>query len=109
MQKGVLIRESMDELPKLFHKNFRLFILNNVSEEEKTKFREDESRHGNASSIQIAVFSFILISIALISYFDKNFLDQATTMVTGIIGAFGGIYSLVKNSLPSFGKNKTAV
>lgn len=109
MQKGVLIRESMDELPKLFDKNFRLFILNNVSEEEKAKFREDENRHGNASAIQIAVFSFILISIALISYFDKNFLDQATTMVTGIIGAFGGLYSLVKNSLPSFGKNKAAV
>ena len=108
MQKGVLVRESMDELPKLFHKNFRLFILNNVTEEEKNKFKEDESKHGNASSIQIAVFSFILISIALISYFDKNFLDQATTLVTGIIGAFGGIYSLIKNSLPSLRKNKSA-
>jgi hypothetical protein len=106
MQKGVLVRESMDELPKLFHKNFRIFILNNISEEEKSRFREDENKHGNASSIQIAVFSFILISIALISYFDKNFLDQATTMVTGIIGAFGGIYSLIKNSLPSIVKNK---
>jgi hypothetical protein len=106
MQKGVLVRESMDELPKLFHKNFRIFILNNVSDEEKAKFKEDESKHGNASSIQIAVFSFILISIALISYFDKNFLDQATTMVTGIVGAFGGIYSLIRNSLPSIAKSK---
>ncbi|WP_373497527.1 hypothetical protein [Aquiflexum sp.] len=107
MQKGILVRnESMEELPKLFDKHFRLFILNNVTEEEIQAFKRDEEKHGNASSIQIAVFSFILLSVALISYFDKNFLDQASTFVAGITGALGGIYSLFKNSLPSAGKNK---
>jgi hypothetical protein len=114
IQKGILVprgildgSESTELFPILFDKHFRIFILNNVTEEEIQAFKRDEEKHGNASSIQIAVFSFILLSVALISYFDKNFLDQASTFVAGITGALGGIYSLIRNSLPSVGKNKS--
>lgn len=98
MQKGVFIRKK-DELPKFFDRNFKQFILSNVTDEEKSAFRSDERKHGNVSSIQVAVFSFILLSVALISYFDKNFLDQATTFVTGIVGALGSMYSLFSKGL----------
>lgn len=114
IQKGILVprgildgSESTELFPILFDKHFRIFILNNVTEEEIQAFKRDEEKHGNASSIQIAVFSFILLSVALISYFDKNFLDQASTFVAGITGALGGIYSLIRNSLPSVGKGKS--
>jgi len=114
IQKGILVprgildgSESTELFPILFDKHFRIFILNNVTEEEIQAFKRDEEKHGNASSIQIAVFSFILLSVALISYFDKNFLDQASTFVAGITGALGGIYSLIRNSLPSTGKSKS--
>ncbi|WP_157966084.1 hypothetical protein [Cognataquiflexum aquatile] len=98
MQKGVLVRRK-DELPKFFDRNFKHFILSNVTDEEKSAFKTDEKKHGNVSSIQVAVFSFILLSVAMISYFDKNFLDQATTFVTGIVGALGSIYSLFSKGL----------
>ncbi|SMD42680.1 hypothetical protein SAMN00777080_1242 [Aquiflexum balticum DSM 16537] len=114
IQKGILVPrgildggESSELFPILFDKHFRIFILNNVTEEEIQAFKRDEEKNGNASSIQIAVFSFILLSVALISYFDKNFLDQASTFVAGITGALGGIYSLIRNSLPSLGKSKS--
>ncbi|WP_194976952.1 hypothetical protein [Aquiflexum lacus] len=114
IQKGILVPRgildgsgSTELFPILFDKHFRLFILNNISEEEIQAFKRDEDKHGNASSIQIAVFSFILLSVALISYFDKNFLDQASTFVAGITGALGGIYSLLKNSLPTLNKSKS--
>lgn len=113
IQKGILVprgildgNESREMFPILFDKHFRIFILNNVTDEEIQAFRRDEEKYGNASSIQIAVFSFILLSVALISYFDKNFLDQASTFVAGISGALGGIYSLIRNSLLSTGNNK---
>lgn len=107
-QKGILIRRNGDELPKLFSVFFRQFIRNNVSEAEKINFRNFEKRNGNAGNIQIAVFSFLLLAVALISYFDKNFLDQATTFVTGIVGALGGLYSLLSKGLFNFGANKKA-
>jgi hypothetical protein len=106
--RGILDGSGTSELfPILFDKHFRIFILGNVSEEEIQAFKRDEEKYGNASSIQIAVFSFILLSVALISYFDKNFLDQASTFVAGISGALGGIYSLIRNSLLSTGKSKS--
>jgi hypothetical protein len=98
LQKGVLSRKK-DELPKLFDRNFRQFLLVNITEEEKSLFKVDQKKRGNVNSIQIAVVSFILISVAMISYFDKTFLDQATTFVTGIVGAMGSIYSLFSKSL----------
>lgn len=114
IQKGILVprsilegKESSELFPILFDKHFRLFILNNITEDEVQAFKRDEEKFGNASSIRIAVFSFILLSVALISYFDKNFLDQASAFVAGITGALGGIYSLVKNSLPSLNKGKS--
>ena len=105
-QKGILVRKSGDELPKLFSVFFRQFIRNNVSDAEKSSFRNFEKRNGNAGNIQIAVFSFLLLSVALISYFDKNFLDQATTFVTGIVGALGGLYSLLSKGISNFGSGK---
>jgi hypothetical protein len=102
LQKGVLFRKK-DELPKLFDRNFRQFILTNITEEEKAKFKADQKRHGNVNSIQIAVVSFILISLAMISYFDKTFLDQATTFVAGIVGALGSLYSLFSKGLAGLG------
>jgi hypothetical protein len=93
MQKGLFVRK-IDELPKFFDRNLKHFILNNITDEEKIAFKADEKKNGNVSSIQVAIFSFILLSVAMISYFDKNFLDQATTFVTGIVGALGSIYSL---------------
>jgi len=100
IQKGILVRTNRDELPKLFHRVFRQFILENITDEEKEEFRNDERKNGNAGSIQLAVFSFILLSVAMISYFDKNFLDQASTFVTAIAGTLGGIYSLFSRALP---------
>ncbi|MCH6236128.1 hypothetical protein [Cognataquiflexum rubidum] len=105
LQKGVLSRKK-DELPKLFDRNFRQFLLINITEEEKSLFKADQKKRGNVNSIQIAVVSFILISIAMISYFDKTFLDQATTFVAGIVGALGSLYSLFSKGIAGL-KGKT--
>lgn len=100
------IKQSKKDRYTLFSDTFRYFVLLHISREEKDDFRNLEIRTGNADSIQIAVFSFVLISVALISYFDKNFLDQATSYVTGIIGALGGLYSVFRSN---FLKNKKEV
>lgn len=97
IQKGVIVYESGKDRFTLFSDTFRYFILLHISREEKNDFKNLEFKMGNADSIQIAVFSFVLISVALISYFDKSFLDQATTYVTGIIGTIGGLYSVFRS------------
>ena len=108
IQKGILIKTDQYDMPKLFSKTFRYFVLSNISSEELELFKLDEQKYGNVKSLQVAVFSFILLSVAIISYFDKNFLDQATTFVTGIAGAIGGIYSIFSRAVPSlkFGSSK---
>lgn len=108
IQKGVLVRTDENEMPKLFSKTFRYFVISNISSGDIAMFKKDEQKNGNVNTLQIAVFSFILLSVAMISYFDKNFLDQATTFVTGIAGAIGGIYSMFSKAIPTlkFGSNE---
>jgi hypothetical protein len=101
IQKGILIRTDENEMPKLFNKTFRYFVISNTTSREISLFKKDEQKNGNVNTIQIAVFSFILLSVAMISYFDKNFLDQATTFVAGIAGAIGGIYSMFSKAIPT--------
>jgi hypothetical protein len=108
IQKGVLVKNEDNEMPKLFSKTFRHFVVSHASQEEIQMFKKDEQKNGNVRTIQIAVFSFILLTVAMISYFDKNFLDQATTFVTGIAGALGGLYSMFSKAIPTlkFGSNE---
>ncbi|MBW3469636.1 hypothetical protein [Arthrospiribacter ruber] len=97
IQKGVLVYEEGMDRFTLFSDTFRYFILLHVTREEKEIFKNLELNTGNATSIQIAVFSFVLISVAMISYFDRSFLDEATAYVTGIVGTLGGIYSVFRS------------
>ncbi|TVP48118.1 MAG: hypothetical protein EA341_11575 [Mongoliibacter sp.] len=106
IQKGILVYEAGKDRFSLFSDTFRYFILLHISREEKDTFKKLELNTGNATSIQIAVFSFVLISVAMISYFDRSFLDQATAYVTGIVGTLGGIYSVFRSK---FWKNPEVV
>lgn len=106
VQKGILrIIPEKDKLG-MFNRTFRHFILNNISEKELQEFKTHERANGNANTIQIAGVSFVLLSLAMIGYFDKNFLNEAYAYVSGILGAVGSIYSLFSKGFSSLSWGK---
>ena len=101
IQKGIVkMNPAMDRLV-LFSESFRNFVCVFISEEEVARFKQDESRSGNAKMIQAAVFSFVLICIALISFYDPNILNETSAYISGFLGLVGTIYSLLAKG---FGK-----
>ncbi len=99
VQKGVLkINHDNDGLV-LFSKSFRNFVCLFVTEEEISLFKQDERKSGNAKMIQAAAFSFVFISIGLISFYDPNILNETSAYISGFIGLAGTIYSLIVKGL----------
>jgi|GEM_PF-2474522 len=102
IQKGLLkMNPAMDRLV-LFSDSFRNFVCVYISDEEVARFKQDESKSGNARMIQAAVFSFVLICIALISFYDPNILNETSAYITGFLGVAGTIYSILAKG---FGKS----
>lgn len=102
IQKGLLkMNPAMDRLV-LFSDSFRNFVCVYISDEEVARFKQDESKSGNARMIQAAVFSFVLICIALISFYDPNILNETSAYITGFLGVTGTIYSILAKG---FGKS----
>ncbi|EPR65209.1 hypothetical protein [Cyclobacterium qasimii] len=102
IQKGLVkMNPAMDSLV-LFSDSFRNFVCVYISDEEVARFKQDESKSGNARMIQAAVFSFVLICIALISFYDPNILNETSAYITGFLGVSGTIYSILAKG---FGKS----
>jgi hypothetical protein len=99
VQKGVLKINSDNDGLVLFSKSFRNFVCLFVSEEELSLFKQDERKSGNAKMIQAAAFSFVFISIGLISFYDPNILNETSAYISGFIGLAGTIYSLIVKGL----------
>lgn len=102
IQKGVVKMNLSKDSLVLFSESFRNFVCVYVSDEDVARFKQDESKSGNARMIQAAVFSFVLICIALISFYDPNILNETSAYITGFLGVSGTIYSLLAKG---FGKN----
>src|SRR5690606_29671342 len=58
---------------EFFSPVFRKLVLTETSQLEKRAFKDFEQKNGNKKTIQISIVSFVLICIALIGIFDKNF------------------------------------
>lgn len=99
IQKGIFTIVPGEEGLVLFSKSFRNFVTLIVSEREKFQFREDERKHGNVANIRTAAFSFIFLSIAIISYYDPSVLNKTSAYVSGIIGLIGTISSFLSKGL----------
>lgn len=106
VQKGILRIIPEKDKMGMFNRTFRHFILNNVSDQELQEFKTHERANGNANTIQIAGISFVLLSLAMIGYFDKNFLNEAYAYISGILGAIGSIYSLFSKGFSSLSWGK---
>jgi hypothetical protein len=106
VQKGILRTIPEKDKMGMFNRTFRHFILNNISDQELQAFKTHERANGNANTIQIAGVSFVLLSLAMIGYFDKNFLNEAYAYLSGILGAVGSIYSLFSKGFSSLSWGK---
>ena len=95
IQKGIVKMNLSKDSLVLFSESFRNFVCIYVSDEEVTRFKLEESRSGNAKMIQAAVFSFVLICIALISFYDPNILNETSAYISGFLGIMGTIYSFL--------------
>jgi hypothetical protein len=95
IQKGIVKMNLSKDGLVLFSESFRNFVCVYVSDEEVAIFKREESRSGNAKMIQAAVFSFVLISIALISFYDPNILNETSAYISGFLGIMGTIYSFL--------------
>lgn len=102
IQKGIFYIDKKTKMVRIFSDAFRSFVLTQASPEMLEEFKKDEKRNGNNKSIEIAIVSFIFIILALISFFDKNFLNETTTIVTGSAGLLGSLYSLIGRLFPTF-------
>ena len=99
IQKGVVKMNLSKDSLVLFSESFRNFVCVYVSDEDVARFKQDESKSGNARMIQAAVFSFVLICIALISFYDPNILNETSAYITGFLGVSGTIYSLLAKGI----------
>lgn len=106
IQKGIFTLNVYDDGLVLFSRSFRNFVSLIVSEKEIMQFREDERKHGNVANIRTAAFSFIFLSIALISYYDPSVLNKTSAYVSGVIGLIGTIISFLSKGLGSFSLGK---
>ncbi|MFC4870082.1 hypothetical protein [Negadavirga shengliensis] len=102
LQKGVFVLNSHRDGLVLFSRSFRNYAYMNATPEELSRFKQDERKTGNAKMIQMAAFSFVFISIAVISYYDPNILNQTSAYVSAVIGVAGTVYSFFAKG---FGKN----
>ncbi|MEB2773741.1 hypothetical protein SYJ56_00390 [Algoriphagus sp. D3-2-R+10] len=93
---------------EFFSPVFRKLILNETSSVEKKAFKDFEQRNGNKKTIQISIVSFVLICIALIGIFDKNFFNEAYAYLTGGLGLLGSLYALLNRGFAAikFGKSE---
>jgi hypothetical protein len=99
IQKGVLHRHPHKDQLMLFNQTFRNFVLTYISDQEKAGFMADEKANGNSNTIQAAAISFVFLTIALIGYFDRNFLNEAYTYVSAGIGLLGTFYTMLNKGL----------
>jgi hypothetical protein len=97
----VLHRHPHKDQLMLFNQTFRNFVLTHISDEEKAAFKADEKANGNSNTIQSAAISFVFLSIALIGYFDRNFLNEAYTIMSAGIGLLGTFYTLLNKGMSS--------
>ncbi|SHM57256.1 hypothetical protein SAMN04488057_102186 [Cyclobacterium lianum] len=95
IQKGIIKMNAGKDGLVLFSRSFRNFVCLFVSEEDLSRFKQDERKSGNAKMIQAAIFSFVLICIALVSFYDPNILNETSAYISGILGLVGTIYSLL--------------
>lgn len=102
IQKGIFTLNVYDDGLVLFSNSFRNFVSLMVSEKEIIQFKEDERRHGNVANIRTAAFSFIFLSIAMISYYDPSVLNKTSAYVSGVIGLIGTIISFLSKGLGVF-------
>jgi hypothetical protein len=106
IQKGIFTMNAYEEGLVLFSRSFRNFVTLMITEGEIKRFKEDERRHGNVANIRTAAFSFIFLSIAIISYYDPSVLNKTSAYVSGIIGLIGTITSFLSKGLGSLGWGK---
>ncbi len=100
VQKGLIVSPSSEYKPntwvrwKFFSPVFRKFIEEHVREEDVKSFKAYEKKNGNSTMITASVVSFVLICLALISIFERNFFNEAYTYLTGSLGMLGTLYSI---------------
>ncbi|MEX0883656.1 MAG: hypothetical protein WDZ72_09305, partial [Cyclobacteriaceae bacterium] len=95
IQKGILKMNRDHDGLVLFSQSFRNFVCVFVSEEEISRFKQDERKSGNAKMIQAAAISFVFISLALIGYYDPNVLNETSAYISAFLGLVGTAYSLI--------------
>jgi hypothetical protein len=95
IQKGIIKMNAEQDRLVLFSSSFRNFVCLFVSDADVERFKQDERKSGNAKMIQAAVFSFVLISIALISFYDPTILNETSAYISGVLGLVGTLYSLL--------------
>lgn len=101
LQKGIFHICEKTKKIKIFSDGFRSFVLSQISVELLDDFNRDQRENGNHTSIEVAIVSFIFIIFAILSFFDRNFLNQTSSLVTGAVGLLGGLYSLVGRLFPN--------
>lgn len=85
-QKGIISKDEIGGQLQLFSKTFRYFILSIASDQVMQKITKYRKENGNASNTQWALFSFLLVAFALLSYFDRSFLTELQAIITGVTG-----------------------
>ncbi|WP_194775000.1 MFS transporter [Pararhodonellum marinum] len=106
VQKGILYHDEVRDRLFLFNRTFKHFLLTHITDLEIAAFVEDEKNNGNAHTIQVAAVSFVLILVALIGYFDRNFLNEAYAYLSGFLGLLGTVYSMISKGIPSLSFRK---
>ncbi|WPR75125.1 hypothetical protein [Algoriphagus sp. NG3] len=91
---------------EFFSRLFQTYILTHISLEEIRTFREFESKNGNSRMIQVSALSFVLICFALISLFDRTFLNEIYAYLTGTLGILGSLYALLNRGFSGFKTGK---
>ncbi|MBN3518726.1 hypothetical protein JYB62_01825 [Algoriphagus lutimaris] len=95
-QKGVLTKSELAGNLQLFSKTFRYFIIANISTEMVSKLKEYRKKNSNVGNVQWGVFSFLIIAIGLIAYFERSFFTEIQALITGILGLVSFVVSEIK-------------
>jgi hypothetical protein len=85
-QKGVISKSELAGNLQLFSKTFRFFVLATISTRMKKEIKEYRKKNSNAGNVQWAVFSFLIVAIGLVAYFERSFFTELQALVTGILG-----------------------